>query len=375
MKIKTLLFSSLMLLLAACSKDSVQVTCLNVDGYQSKAVKVTEDPITLEVSGEGDVQTLTMTVPMTANEHISGITDLSDENIKLDDDFCVQLSASGSTKLKLDSDSSKTAFINLLKGKKGAEANIKFSAKVAKDKLKEILKDLDHFTVRDLNVDLTNITLSGNIGTYPVCMTLNVASNGVITGAYYYAKKGPGAYLYLKSTSNWASTSTIPEFNDRAENTGVFEGKFENDIFNGKFTTNGNTYVYSLKTDKTLSPIDLSTVPFDSFEMPVQSSSSSAYESDSSSDESSSFDDGDFEEGSVDIDELLDTYERLIDKGHSMMKKIENNDPTAIVEYQQYVAELMDYADKFRKIKGNFSESQLKRFNRLLTKAAEMYKK
>lgn len=90
MKLKTLLLSSLVLLLAACSKDSAQLTCASVDGYQSEAITVSEEPFTLEQSGDGETRTLSITVKMTANEHISGITELDPNNITLDDKFGVK---------------------------------------------------------------------------------------------------------------------------------------------------------------------------------------------------------------------------------------------------------------------------------------------
>lgn len=370
MKLKTFLISSLVLLFAACTKDSAQITCTGVDGYQEDAVNVSEDPVTLAATGEGDVQTLTMTVKITAKEHISGITLLSAENIKLDDEFCVELNTEGGPKLKFDSDSSKTAFIQLLKAGKGTEADIKFSAKFTKDEVQKILKNTKHFQVRHMNVDLTNITLSGGVGPYPVCMTLNVSHSGELTGAYYYGSQGPGALLYIKSKNSWASTLTIPEFNINAENTGTFEGKFENDVFCGKFTTNGKTYVYSLKPDSSVTPADLSGVPFDSFELPQASSDSS----DSSRDYSdfSSLDETSSSTGSVDVDELLDSYERCINKAISVMKKANKNDPTMLADYQQYVSEMVDFSEKLQNIKDDFTASQIQRFNKLVKKAANI---
>lgn len=366
MKLSTLLFSSLILLMAACSKDSAQLTCEAVNGYQSDAITVSEEPFTLEQSGEGETRTLSITVKMTANEHISGITELDPSNITLDDDFCVKIVSDGiEQKLKLDSDSAKTAFVNLLKAKKGTEANIKFSAKVAKDDAKKTLNNAKQFSIEDLNVDLKNITLSGNIGKYPVCMTINVEHEGKITGAYYYKRMGPGALLYFKSDYSLTSPMTIPEFDINGNNTGSFEGTFKDDVFSGKFTTRGNTYMYSLRPDASGVPIDLSAVPFDSFELPQTASGSSdsdgidSYDSEASS-----------STGSADIDDLLDSYERCIDKCITIMRKAKNNDPTALTDYAEYVSEMQDYANKLENVKGDFSSAQLQRFTRLMTKAA-----
>lgn len=103
------------------------------------------------------------------------------------------------TVLKLDSDAAKTAFINVLKGKAGETKEVKFSKKnVAKDKVKDVLKKAKTFKVKYLSVALENVNLSGNIGKYPVCMTLNIDENGVITGAYYYKRMGVKALLYMK---------------------------------------------------------------------------------------------------------------------------------------------------------------------------------
>jgi len=366
MKLKTLLLSSLVLLLAACSKDSAQLTCASVDGYQSEAITVSEEPFTLEQSGDGETRTLSIMVKMTANEHISGITELDPNNITLDDKFGVKIvSKDISQTLKIDSDSAKTAFINLLKAKKGTEANIKFSAKVTKDDAKKLLNNAEQFSITELNVDLENITLSGNIGKYPVCMTINVEHGGRITGAYYYKRMGPGALLYFKSDYSSYSPKEIPEFDINGNNTGTFEGTFKDDVFSGKFTTRGNTYIYSLRSDASVEPIDLSAVPFDSFELPQTApSSSDSNDIDSAdSDVSSSI-------GSTDIDDLLDSYERCIDKCITIMKKAKNNDPTALADYAEYVSEMQDYAKKLENVKGDLSTAQMQRFTRLLTKAA-----
>ncbi len=369
MKLKTLLISSLALLFAACTKDSAEITCSGVNGYQSEAISVSEEPVTLTATGEGDTQTLTLTVKMTAKDRISGISQLSPENIKLDDDFRVVLSTDGGPILRFDSDSSKTAFIELLKADKGKQAEIKFSQSFTKDVAQKILKDTEHFRVENLNVDLTNITLSGSVGKYPVCMTINVKSSGELTGAYYYTRQGPGALLYFKSNSGWSSTLTIPEFDINANNTGTFVGKFENDVFSGQFTTRGKTYIYSLKPDPSVTPLDLSGVPFDSFELP-RATSSSSESSSYDTDYSSSYDTSG-SSGSVDFDELLDSYERCIDKAISMMKKAENDDPTFMAEYQKYVSEMLEFSEKLQNAKGDLSASQLQRLNKLVMKAAK----
>ena len=158
---------------------------------------------------------------------------------------------------------------------------------------------------------------------------------------------------------------TIPEFDINGNNTGSFEGTFKDDVFSGKFTTRGNTYMYSLRPDASGVPIDLSAVPFDSFELPQTASGSSdsdgidSYDSEASS-----------STGSADIDDLLDSYERCIDKCITIMRKAKNNDPTALTDYAEYVSEMQDYAEKLENVKGDFSSAQLQRFTRLMTKAA-----
>lgn len=365
MKLKSILFALLAVIISACSNKPAEITCTEVDGNHKDAISVPEETFTLEADGEGDMQTLTLNVKMAAKEHISGITLLDEKNIKLNEMFGIAVcdeNGAELTVLKLDSDAAKTAFINVLKGKAGETKEVKFSKKnVAKDKVKDVLKKAKTFKVKYLSVALENVNLSGNIGKYPVCMTLNIDENGVITGAYYYKRMGAKALLYMKGALEDGKIQ-VNEFNIQGDNTGTFDGTFKDDKFGGIFDTYGTRYAYDLKLDAEMNAIDVSSVPYDIFNTQFVSSNME------SSDDDSSFSS---DNGSVDWDEWLDQYERCVDKVISLNKKMKNNDPSAISEYTEYYEEMQKLSEKVESAKGDLSVAQLNRLNKILAKLAK----
>lgn len=83
MKLKSILFALLAVIISACSNKPAEITCTEVDGNHKDAISVPEETFTLEAEGEGDMQTLTLNVKMAAKEHISGITLLDEKTLSL----------------------------------------------------------------------------------------------------------------------------------------------------------------------------------------------------------------------------------------------------------------------------------------------------
>ena len=69
--------------------------------------------------------------------------------------------------------------------------------------------------------------------------------------------------------------------------------------------------------------------------------------------------------GDASVDEFLDEYEKFWKKYMNFIKKMDKNDPAAIVEYGQLLVQYNEYAQKLQKIKGEVSIDQLNRLNKM----------
>ena len=78
-----------------------------------------------------------------------------------------------------------------------------------------------------------------------------------------------------------------------------------------------------------------------------------------------------FENGDVSIDEYLDEYEKFWHEYAKYCKKLDKNDPTAMIEYAKLLKRAKEYDEKLRKVKGKLSIDQLNRLNKI---NAEMMK-
>lgn len=117
------------------------------------------------------------------------------------------------------------------------------------------------------------INLEGAVGTYPIAMTLHVVTDGDVTGAYYYKRKGPGNYLYLKAenASNdmmHGESIMLNEYSKNGVKTSAIQGSYENGIFNGalyNFSVSCSDYLFKLHPANNMKEIDLNGIDFDLF--------------------------------------------------------------------------------------------------------------
>lgn len=79
------------------------------------------------------------------------------------------------------------------------------------------------------------------------------------------------------------------------------------------------------------------------------------------------FEEGDitFENGDVSIDEFLDEYEKFWREYAKFSKKLDQNDPTAMIEYAKLMKRAEEYDKKMKRIKGKLSIDQLNRMNKI----------
>ena len=84
-----------------------------------------------------------------------------------------------------------------------------------------------------------SIYLTGNIGPYPITLYLKIINDGSAHGWYYYDNRGPGHKFSLSGAYNNEGRIVLDEFTQKGNNTGKFDGKYDNGIYSGTF------YAYS----------------------------------------------------------------------------------------------------------------------------------
>lgn len=210
------------------------------------------------------------------------------------------------------------------------------------------------------------LNLEGGIGQYPIMMTIHIASNGEVTGAYYYKSKGPGNYLYVKGEKS-DDHITLNEFTRDGKQTGTYEGTYTNGVYKGHFNTKSGNYEFVLKpTD--MADINFSNVDFDSFRAEYIT-----YDSGESSDESFESDEESVSSasGSEDWNALLDSYEQYVDKYIKYIKKAANGDMTALAEYPSLMEKAQELSNKMSGAQGEMSASQWSRYIKINNKMAK----
>ena len=78
--------------------------------------------------------------------------------------------------------------------------------------------------------------------------------------------------------------------------------------------------------------------------------------------------------GSVDFEELLDSYDKYVTEYISFMKKASEGDMSALTEYPKMMERANDLSEKIEKCKGEMSVSQLERYNKITMRMAEAAK-
>ena len=197
-------------------------------------------------------------------------------------------------------------------------------------------------------------------------MTMHIASNGEVTGAYYYKSNGPGNYLYVKGNKD-GNQIILDEYTKEGEHTGEYTGSFTNNVYKGIFKAMSGEYQFTLSPDKDMHGIDLSTVRFSDF----------SYSTPINMDEDVSYDDLSSASGSEDWDALLDAYDSYVTKYISYAKKAAKGDMSALADYPALMQKAQEFSDRMQGAQGDMSSSQWARYMKITTKmsqaASEMY--
>ena len=183
--------------------------------------------------------------------------------------------------------------------------------------------------------------LSGVVDKYPITMHLDI-DGSIVKGSYYYNKKGASAKLILLG-SNEDGVLDINETDPEGTPTGHFSGKFSNGVYKGQFVTNQGKKMSFVVSENGEENSDINT-------------------EDTSFDEQESSIDN---EGDESVDEFLDEYEKFWKTYINYMKKLDQNNPTAMIEYAKLLQQYNSYNKKLAKIKGRMSIDQLNRINQM----------
>lgn len=183
--------------------------------------------------------------------------------------------------------------------------------------------------------------MHGTVDKYPITMNIEIEESEV-KGSLYYDKNGPNAILKLSGSND----DGIIEMNETENGrpTGNFKGKFSNGILKGTYTT-----------------IKGKSMPFFVSENGASSNSFSS-DGDESLNDSDNFT---MDEGDVSVDEFLDEYEKFWRTYVNYMKKLDQSNPTAMIEYAKLLQQYNSYNKKLQNIKGHMSIDQLNRINQM----------
>lgn len=201
-------------------------------------------------------------------------------------------------------------------------------------------KEGTSFISSSFEIDGTH-DMHGTVDKYPITMHLEI-DGSTVKGMYYYDKQGSNAKLNLTGT-NEDGVLDINETDPEGTPTGHFSGKFSNGVYKGQFVTNQGKKMSFVVSENGEENSDINT-------------------EDTSFDEQESSIDN---EGDESVDEFLDEYEKFWKTYINYMKKLDQNNPTAMIEYAKLLQQYNSYNKKLAKIKGRMSIDQLNRINQM----------
>lgn len=384
----------LALLATGCGKKEVKILSPNVEGDLKGCFKVLESVCEVEKDEEGN-PTITVTIERTkqslpftsktvgvfgnddedplvlAGFGFEGYDDKQEsmENIDAEDN--------------LYASNEQLEILKLAPGEKGT-LTIKFDKEVPNGII--LTSELEFLSTGE-------ISFNGAIGKYGIkncTLDFNFESKKII-GQYQYLTSPAGAFLYLmgnlvtvdKEPGDYTFKIVIAEDNGRGELTGKFKGQL-------KLIRDSKTSPYYYVLVGTFRNFRLDDYRYDLKSLPLNEIQFSNVLKDSyASTMSPSFANADFdnfgfrsfaeeanfhrnsEMGDASIDELIRSYRSFYKKYIKVLKRVKENDPTAIMEYTELLQEYHDYTQKLQKVKGQMSSSQMQEFMKMSQEIAK----
>ena len=85
---------------------------------------------------------------------------------------------------------------------------------------------------------------TGNIGPFPIVLYLKLVDNGSAQGWYYYSNRNPRHIFKLSGMYSDEGQIVLNEFTQRGNNTGKFDGVYDDGVFRGTFYAYGDSKTY-----------------------------------------------------------------------------------------------------------------------------------
>ena len=261
----------ILLLLASCGSDKVDIPCAKVTGDQPELVTVDGNAQLAITDDSKSGAMLSLTVKLKRNKPLENLDTAKIDDIQLSSDMVVDVvGKDGSTlcTLSLFGDADKVAIKKMLAS--GNEAEVTF-AKVMTDgdKAKDALKNAAKFTLTMPEVKYPLcLNLAGTIAGKAVQMTLCIGLDHKVKGAYYYKQFGPKALMFLKGTQDDSGLIELDEYNSDGVFIGTQQFRPDNNKLTGTYRERdmeyffGRKYSISFAPDKSMARIDLSKVDF-----------------------------------------------------------------------------------------------------------------
>lgn len=230
------------------------------------------------------------------------------------------------------------------------------------------------------------ITLNGSIGKYEIknfSIDFNFDTRKII-GQYQYKSSPAGAFLYLLGNivtvdnmpGKYVASVYVAEDNGNGELTGKFKGQL---ILTRDSKTSPYYYILS-GTFKNFRLQDfrynLKSAPLNEIEYGsvLKNGYASMMNPSFVNEEFANFGFGGFaEEGAyltsasddISVDEFIRQYKNFFKKYIKVMKKVKNNDPTAILEYSELVNQYQNLAEKAAQMESQMTPAQLNEINKM----------
>lgn len=224
-KYATLLFVMCAAILSSCTQNPKEVAPKQTafaDGALAELVEIDAAPCMLayEAPENGTTHVYRMSVKLKLKKETPCLQAADIKKISFDGgNVAIDLLAENGEKLLSMSilKEDKAKLKQLLKGKKGDVQEIAFVGTTENaEKASEWFDQAVSFAAGECcDVYPYVLNLSGNIGKYPVKMTLQVNAGKTIRGAYYYARKSPDALLFLKGFVDENNEVGMSEFNSK----------------------------------------------------------------------------------------------------------------------------------------------------------------
>ena len=248
-----------------------------------------------------------------------------------------------------------------------ALTNIEMNAGNHERKAANLINVLKAYTEEedeDTNIKVTSTNgvydLKGFVDKYPITMHIDI-NGSLVEGSYYYNKRGAGAKLNLSGKFDDGDMN-LNETDENGTPTGHFQGEFDGSEFKGMFITNQGKRMPFVVSETGADMDELSYDDEDEADLPDD------FESLPDDGGDDIFADG---EGDPSVDRFLDDYEKYMSDYIVCLKKMQNNDPTALANYAKMLARYEKMAAQGNQLKGKMSMKQIQRLNNITMKMTE----